>query len=182
MNSPDMKLILIILFSLLQTTEKLIKVEVTDKITVKIPEEFVPMTENDIQQRFHSYRKPIGAYTDPSGTIDFVVNFTYSLWNSYDLDLLQSFYKASLMETYSEISFTTEDIIEINKRKFAIFEFESLSREDASVNLRPIRKYTRLLFTLEHGQTILFNFTCPAGMENDWKEKSMDIMETIKIK
>ena len=182
MNGSDMKLILLILIPLFQTTEKLVKVEIGDKITVKIPEDFVPMSERDIQQRFHSYRKPIAAYTDPSGNIDFIVNFSYSLWNSYDLDLLKSFYKASLVETYSEINFITEDIVEIDNRQFVVFEFESLSQEEASVNLRPIRKYTRLLFALDHGQTILFNFTCPVGMGNDWQQSSQEIMETIKVK
>jgi len=175
---------LLFLFILLfiQISEKLVKVDVTDQISVKIPEQFGKMTEFDLQQRFHSFRRPVAAFTDPDSQIDFVVNFSYSLWNSYDLDLLKDFYKASLMETYSEIKFLTEDIIEIDNRKFVQFEFESVSESENSVNLRPIAKYTRLLFTLEHGQTILFNFTAPLQLEGKWRDLSADIMDTIVIK
>lgn len=177
-----MKFLLILILPFIQISEKLVKVDITDQISVKIPEQFGKMTDFDLEQRFHSYRKPVAAYTDPDGEVDFVVNFSYSLWNSYDLELLKDFYKASLMETYSEINFLTEDIVEINKRQYVLFEFESVSRAENSVNLRPISKYTRLLFTLDHGHTILFNFSAPLRLENRWRDLSADIMDTIIVK
>jgi hypothetical protein len=177
------KSILFILIPFLFTSsEKFVKVEVAEGISVKIPESYSVMTDPDLQQRSDSYRKPIAIYTDPSGNAEFVVNYSFSLWNTYDLELMKSFYKASLFEIYSEITFLTEEIQTIGKRDYVVFEFISVSKAEGSENLRPIRKYTNLRYTLDQGKTILFNFTCPPNLQKEFEETAKRIMESIRIK
>jgi hypothetical protein len=162
--------------------EKFVKVEVSEGVTVKIPESYAEMSSQDLEQRSQSYRRPVAIYTDPSRTAEFVVNFSFSLWNTQDLELLMRFYKASLYEIYSEITMITEEIQTINKREFVVLEFYSVSKEEKAENLRPIRKYTNLRYTLDQGRTILFNFTCPQNLQKDFEDTANQIMESIRIK
>lgn len=177
-----MPAILIILLPFLPFAEKFVKVEVSEGITVKIPKSYAEMTEEDLRQRSDSYRKPVAIYTDPSRTSEFVVNFSYSLWNTYDLDLMMSFFKSSLFEMYSEVSIIKEEVVEVKGRKFLVLEFYSVSRQEGASNLRPIRKYTSLRYTLDGGRTILFNFTCPQALREEFQETASQIMESIRIK
>ena len=162
--------------------EKFVRVEVSEGITVKIPESYAEMSARDLEQRSQSYRKPIAIYTDPSRMAEFVVNFSFSLWNTQDLELLMRFYKAGLYEIYSEITMITEEVQAIGNREFVVLEFYSVSKEEKAENLRPIRKYTHLRYTLDQGRTILFNFTCPQNLQKDFMETSNLIMESIRIK
>ena len=183
-----MKIILISIFIsllLFPPQTKLVKINIAKDIIVSIPENFTMMTPEDVNQRYKSYRKPIALYTDPSRLVDFGVNFAFSKWAVGDLEILGKFYKSSLLNLYTEVEFINEGMKSINGKEYVHFEFISTisSTEDNSmVILRPIKKYTQLLYTVDKGRTIIFNFSCPADQQLLWQSDASRIMASVNIK
>ena len=183
-----MKIILISIFIsllLFPPQTKLVKINIAGDIIVSIPESFTVMTPEDVNQRYKSYRKPIALYTDPSRLVDFGVNFAFSKWAVGDLEILGKFYKSSLLNLYTEVEFINEGMKSINGKEYVHFEFISTisSTEDNSmVILKPIKKYTQLLYTVDKGRTIIFNFSCPADQQLLWQSDASRIMASVNIK
>ena len=65
---------IILLFSAGADAQKLVKQKLTDNISVRLPKDFYPMTDEDKAQRYESARLPIALYTDPNRLADFGVN------------------------------------------------------------------------------------------------------------
>lgn len=176
-------IVLVCFFCFSFSWEKLVKVKIGENITLKVPESFFAMSEQDMNQRYRSHRLPLALYTDPTRTAEFGVNRSYSKWMQSDMPLLKEFYHSSLMNLYSEVEFIQEDIVKVNNRFYVIFEFISTVKpNDDDSNLRPVSKYTYLAYTLDNNNTYLFNFTCPKGLKDQWQETAHEIMGSIKFK
>lgn len=160
------------------------KTSVSDDIRVSLPELFAPMTEQDIQAKYVSYRPPIALYTNPNRTVDFGVNLSVTHWAPGDLALLQEFYESSIRTLYDTVNFIKKDIATVDDISFAVFEFTStvFGKENAINTTPPISKYTLIYYAIVNNKTILFNFTCPAKDQEDWQEIAHAIMHSIKIK
>lgn len=171
----------IFLFAVESSAQKLVKRKLADNISVKIPEDFYPMTDEDKAQRYESARLPIALYTDEDRLADFGVNRSYSTWQQGDLNLIQEFYQASIMELYDKVKFINKGVTNVNKHDFVFFEFESVvyPENDFQGN---IAKYTYLMYAIEDGTTYLFNFTCEISARNQYQSTAKNIMGSIKLK
>ena len=158
------------------------KTEVDSEIILELPETFYLMPFEDVKQRVASYRKPTALYSDQDRLVEFGVNKSFSKWYSDDLELLQSFVKASLLNLYSDVEMLNEEIVDVNGRRFIIFEFDSKVSGTPDSNLAPIKKYTLLYYTLFKGQTVLFNFSSHFFEKEYWQPIAHNIMSSIKIK
>ena len=179
-----MKVQLILLFlviSFYANGQKLVKTKLSDNIVVKIPNNLMPMTEEDKAQRYESARLPIALYTDEDRLLDFGVNRAYSIWQESDLEMMLEFYEASIIELYDKVKFIKKDIEEVNDRKFVVFEFESVVYPENGFQ-RNITKYTYLMYTLKAGTTYVFNFTCEKSVQNQWQGTAKAIMGSVKLK
>jgi hypothetical protein len=165
-------------------TNDLVKKQITENISLMLPPAFVPMDENMLAERYLSARDPIAAFTDPGGRVDLTVNTSNTRWGVGDLPILKDFYKASLMELYDEVSFSREGIEEINGQPYVVFEFTSTVRpDDNALSMRkPVRKYTRVQYTVYQSETLVFNFSCPQLSQRMWKATAADIMQSVKLK
>lgn len=174
-------LILFFLFAFQQV--KFVKTKVSDAITVSLPQEFTPMSQTDLNARYVSSKAPIAAYTDYSRTVDLGVNVAYSRWNAEDLEIMQSFYKSTIMGLYDDVQFQLEQVEEINGKKFAVFEFlASVSDGDeTTVEQRSINKFIRIQYTIVKNKTVLFNFSCPARLKNKWEPIAREMLASVKI-
>lgn len=163
---------------------ELVKTKITENIQLGVPRSFQPMTEDLLSQRYLTARKPIAAYTNDRQMIDLTVNTSNTRWQPSDLPMLKDFYKASLLELYDEVSLSREEIEEINGKNFVVFEFTSIVRpeENALNPQQPVRKYTRIQYTVHGGKTLVFNFTCPQALQQQWEATAGEIMQSIQIK
>ncbi|MEK6476321.1 hypothetical protein WJR50_02265 [Catalinimonas sp. 4WD22] len=163
---------------------ELVKTKITENIQIGVPKSFQPMTEDLLNQRYLTARKPIAAYTNDKQMIDLTVNTSNTRWQPSDLPMLKDFYKASLLELYDEVSFSREEIEEINGKDFVVFEFTSIVRpeENALNPQQPVRKYTRIQYSVHGGKTLVFNFTCPQALQQQWEGTAGEIMQSIQIK
>ncbi len=162
----------------------LVKKQVTEKIQLLLPGNFQPMSQELMDQRYLTARKPIAAYTNERQMVDLTVSTSNTRWQASDLPILKDFYKASLMELYDEVNFSREEIEEVNGKHFVVFEFTSIvrSEENALTARSPVRKYTRIQYTVDAGQTLVFSFTCPQLLQPKWEETARKVMQSIQIK
>ena len=161
-----------------------VKTKVSKNIRLLLPEEFQPMTEQDFNEKIVTPRQSIALYTNSERRVDFGINQSSTSWDDSDFDLMRDFYKSSMMSLFSEIDFLREDVETINGRKFAIFEFLSLIRDQGnrSSTGRVIRKYNYIQYTLVDNKTLVFNFSAPAVERNAWSGRVRTIMSSVKIK
>ena len=177
------KLILVIItLGLLSfSSDKLVKVKLNDEVTVYIPENFSPMTKEDMELRYESYRLPLALYSDPSRLVDYGVNRSYSRWQDKDLEMMGEFYEASMMELYDKVTFIDKGVKEVNEHRFVFFEFESTVYGENDFQ-DSAKKYTYLMYGLSEGTTYLFNFTCDSYLQEEWQQTARAIMGQIKLK
>ena len=147
----------------------------------KVPKGFIPMSDEDKQQRYESARIPIALYTDEARLAEFGVNRSYSIWQEGDLDMLQEFYRSSIMELFDKVEFIGQGTKTIHKQEFVYFEFESVVRPENNFQ-RSISKYTYLMYALKGGTTYVFNFTSELAVKEQWQDVAHSIMESIKLK
>jgi len=172
------------LSSAILVPNKLVKTQITENIQVSLPEDFQPMSEELLRQRYLSAREPMAAYTNARQVVDFTVNTSNSRWQAADLPILQDFYKASLLQLYDEVIFSRETVEEINGKQFVVFEFTSEVRpdENALTAQRPVRRYTHIQYTVHDGKTLVFNFSSPEALRAEWEATAQEIMQSIQIK
>ncbi len=163
--------------------EKMVKVKLTKDIIVHLPADFVPMTDDDLANKYFTYRKPTVMYTNPDRVVDFGLNITETRWRQSDLPLLQQFYKSGIGKMYTKVNFIQDTIVNINKRDYVVFEFVSeLADEDANAVQRGTTKqYSYIQYTVKENRVHVFNFTCPSQIRSKWQDTAREIMKTIKI-
>ena len=176
--------LLILTLALPSDDPKLVKVKVSDQISVMLPEDFTPMGEMDFLQRYPSVRKPIGAYTNPDHEVDFSVNISATSWPDTNLEMAQKFFKSGIINMFDRVEILSEGIQEVNGKKLIYIEFESRVKGDQSTlgTQEPILKYAYLQYWLDGSRTVVFSFNCPARLKPEWQETAGKVMKTIKIK
>ena len=167
-----------------KSQNKLIKTDITDNIRMSLPVGFMVMTDDDMASKYITHRKPMTAYTTYERDIEFSVNKSNTKWTVADMPIMQSFYKASILQLYDEVNFIKAGIYEINGKKFVYFEFTSkVAGDKASVsNKSAVSKYSYIQYTILDNQTILFNFSCPFWAKDKWQKTVNEMMQTVKIK
>lgn len=176
--------LVVLSFALPTDDPKLVKVKISDQISVMLPEDFVPMGDLDFQERYPSVRKPIGAYTNPDHEIDFSANISATSWPDGNLEMAQKFFKAGVMNMFDRVEFLSEGVHEVNGKKLIYLEFESRLKGDRSTlgNQEPVLRYSYLQYWLEPSRTVVFSFNCPARMKQEWQGTALKIMKSIRLK
>jgi hypothetical protein len=180
-------LLLIAFFSLSAWDEpKLVKTEVAKGVTVSLPANFVPMTDDAIAKRYFTFRKPVAMFTSPDQNADFGFNISSSHWRDSDLPMAKDFYLSTLETMYTKVNYTQKgNIVTINKHPFAVFEFlsEVVDEEKNSLTKGTVTKqYSYLQYTIKNGQVLVFNFTCPARARDKWQSTAQAIMQTVRVR
>jgi hypothetical protein len=163
---------------------RLIRVKVTDDISMLLPKEFRPMDELDLSQRFPSVRKPLAAYTNYERDVAVSVNISATQWPDADVAVAKKFFKTSVLNAFDNVDLIDEGIHEIRNKKLIYFEFESrikgnpreLGQQDAILN------YSYVQYLVEPDRTLVFSFHCPRRLRKDWQDIAHKMMSSIKLK
>ena len=89
---------------------KLKLVKITDNISASLPQDFKVMPDDAIATKYPSHRKPLGAFTSPNGQIDFITSERPITFKKEDTKMLKDFYKSSITNTFSEVTFIRDEI------------------------------------------------------------------------
>lgn len=181
---PQKIFLLIPLLFLSFSQPKLVKVKISDDITVSVPKEWNPMDQLDFTQRYPSVRAPLAAFTNEDRTADFSVNISATRWPDNNLEIASQFFKASLTNMFDRINMLNEGIREVNGKSYVFFEFESRinGNERELGNADPILRYTYLQYLVQPGRTLVFSFQCPRRHRKTWEKAAEAMMDNIKVK
>jgi hypothetical protein len=163
---------------------KLVKTKIAEGITISIPTELQPMTEDDIILRYPSVRAPLAAYTDINRTLDFSVNISATQWPDTNLEMASEFFKSSITNLFDRVDFIEEGIHTVHKKKFIFFEFESRvnGNKMALGEQQPVFRYTYIQYLIEPNRTLVISFNCPKALREDWQANVRSMMKSIKVK
>lgn len=166
------------------TSSPLVKTKVSDGITVSLPPTLLAMTPEDIALRFPSVRAPLGAYSNQDRIVDFSVNISATRWTEKDVPMAQEFFKASLYNLYDRVEMINEGTQIHHKKNFIFFEFESRMNGDKRKQgySDPILKYTYIQYLVQSKRTLVFTFSCPRDMREEWEPVAKEIMASIKVR
>lgn len=183
-SAPARLSILLVIICLAADRPKLVKTKVNEKITVSIPQGWRPMDDLDFTQRYPSVRAPLAAFTDEQRMVDFAVNLSATQWPNADLEMVKSFFKASLINMFDRVDMQAEGIREVNGKQFIFFEFDSRvngNRQQEGFT-DPVLKYTYIQYLVEPGRTLVFSFNSPRRLKDDWQETARAMMKAVKVK
>lgn len=161
---------------------KLKRMTIAKKMTVLVPDEFNVMPDEGIASKYPAARKPLAVYTSPNGQVDFSVSEKQSTFSDKDLPLLKDIYKASLLNTYSQLQFIRQEIKPINKQNMIVFEFVSTVKDDNPNSNKPsIKKYSIAQYHVKKGKVTIFTFNAPASMKDTWQVTANKMMNSVKM-
>lgn len=166
---------------------KLSKVQLTPGISISMPKDFVLMNDEMLAKKYFTPKKPTAMYTNSSGEVDLGVNITNTYWQPQDIAILKDLFKGSLRANYTKVEFLKEEVITINKRKYAVLEFIGIVADDdekanALGRKNAISKYNYMMYTVVENKVVVINFNCPRKYQQEWGMIVPQIMQTIKIK
>lgn len=179
------------LFLLSADVPKMHNVTLVDGINLLLPKEFVPMSDDDIAQRYPSTKKPVSFYTSLDRTVDFGLNISKSRWSGVDIDLLHKVYKSTIVESYEKVTFIKDTVEHINGRPYSVFEF--ISTFDQTTKYQyfqfTILAQTKVEAAEETGDLVpgnanhilIFNLTSPSGDQSKWQPVASKAMQSIRI-
>jgi hypothetical protein len=162
---------------------KWVKNKLPEGVTVSVPDNMLPMTPEDMAQRFPSVRAPLGAFTNTDRITDFSVNISATTWPDGDVELASKFFRSSLQNLYDRLDMISEGTQMINKKKFIFFEFESRTSGDPRKQGQqdPILKYTYIQYLLLNDKTLVFSFACPKEQKAEWQPIAHEMMKRIQV-
>ncbi|MEO1254808.1 MAG: hypothetical protein AAFY41_07985 [Bacteroidota bacterium] len=161
----------------------LVKIGPEQNISMKIPDSFMSMTDQDRMKQVYSTKVPLAMYANESQEVLLGVNYNIMQWTEKDTDLVYGFYKASVNNLFDEVEFIQDEIKEINGRTFIVFEIIGSIRGDNTFSTKAAQKnYSYIQYTSWNDQVLLFNFSCKNRLRNQWEGIAKEIMESIKIK
>ena len=164
--------------------QKLVKVKVNENLTVMVPKDWQPMDEMDVAQRYPSVRAPLVAYTNYERVADFSVNISATQWPDDNVELAKEFFKAGLVNMFDKVEMIDEGVHDISGKKYIFFEFESrVNGNRSQEELRePVLRYTYIQYLIQPGQALVFSFSCPRRMKEDWQATARTMMKGVKVK
>lgn len=175
-------LVIIMIAGVTFAQSKLKKTHISKEITVMIPSDFTPMPDDGIARRYPATTKPLAVYTSPNGQIDFSVTQKTTQFKSRDLNMLQEFYKANLLEKFTNVDFIREEIVDIKGQQYIVFEFVSkMADERGTTNLAPVQKYSIIQYTIKGNQLFIFTMHAPFVLKNDWQPTIRQVMSSVKL-
>jgi hypothetical protein len=167
-------------------TGKLVKIKVTDEIRMKLPDNLVPMTEQEIRTKYVSNKTPLAAYISFDKLADIGVNISNSRWKESDVEMLKNFYRVNILNLHSDVQFLNEGIRAVNNQDFVFFEFISIVEDEdgkkLKANLKPLKRYNYISYTIVNNKAIVFNFSSSVDQMQYYKPVLPEIMGSIKIK
>ncbi len=166
-----------------QDVPKLKKTKLTDKITVSLPEDFHPMTDDEIAAKYFVSRKPTASFSSADRVADFTFNQTQNPGRQQDLAMLKDFYKSSIRSNFTKIEFIQDSVKTINERDFIVLEYTAELRDEDpnSANKGVTRQYSYLVYTTIQNKVQVMAFNCPAQNKSRWQPVAQAVMNSLKV-
>lgn len=159
---------------------RLVKHEITEAISLLVPENL--QRTPPVLQR--STSETLANFNSRDGQADLGINQAQLKWASDDLDLLNQFYKANILNLYDEVKMHEEGIKTIDGKKFLVFEFSGTLLDEGNAFAAPTSKsdYTYIMYHVNASGVLIFRFTSPMKQRSTWQKSVKEMMESVTIK
>lgn len=160
---------------------KMVAHKVANMLTVKVPENFQKLNDDQIADKIIATRKPLLMFSSPSGTADFSVsvgNSSKNPWQDSDLKLMVDFQKSNIRQLFTSVDFIQDKIVKVNGQNYGLLEFVSEIKEKGKP---AIRKYNHIRYTIRKKNVLVFSFICPEQERMLYEGTAEEIMQTIKF-
>jgi len=160
---------------------KYVTIKVADIVSVKVPESFQKLSDDQIADKIIASRKPLAMYSSPSGSADFSVsvgNSSKNPWKDEDLKLMAEFQKSNIRQLFTSVTFVQDKIIKVKGHPFAAFEFISEVKEKGKP---AIRKYNNVRYAIHKKNMLIFSFICSEAERPVYQGISDEILASIKF-
>jgi hypothetical protein len=156
-------------------------VKIDKVLTIKVPENYVPLNDDQIADKMIASRKPLLAYSSPSGTTDITVavgNSNKNPWKDEDLKMMAQFQKANIMQLFTNVSMIQEKIVKVKGQQFAVFEFVSEVKEKGK---QPLRKFHHIRYTIRRSNVLILSFICPESERGLQESLAREVMDSVRF-
>jgi hypothetical protein len=167
-----LSLILIVAFTVSNELET--RLLLNDKVELKVPKDFGIMSEEMMEIKYPSERRPTLVYTNESGEINVALNLTQNqasqgMIQAYSDNFIQMF-----KNTYPSAEWKDSGVKVINGKKVGFLEIVTPAIDTQIYNL--------LFFTDVDGRLLICTFNCTKNNIEEWEPTAKEIMGSLKIK
>ena len=166
------------------SSERLVKTKVSDGIMIGLPAGLIPMSEDDLTQRYPSVRAPLAAFTNVERTVDFSINTSATQWPDKDLELAKQFFKSGIFNLFDRVDMIEEGVHVVHKKKLIFFEFESRVNGNRlkEGERAPVFRYSYIQYLVERDRTLVISFNCPRDQMEQWQQTARAMMKSLKVR
>lgn len=165
--------------------QKLKQKRVHSNVTVGIPTDFRQMNEDEVASKYRTVQRSLGLYTEQYGAADLGITLKQidkTSWGQADMPILESIYRATIVETFGQVNFLQEGRRIVNGQEVIYFEFVGRISSEAAYGNRVSGRYHFIQYSLVEGDIIVFNFNCSARLQQKWQATARAVMKSVKIK
>ena len=160
---------------------KMVAHKVANMLTVKVPENFQKLNDDQIADKIIATRKPLLMFSSLSGSADFSVsvgNSSKNPWQDSDLKLMVDFQKSNIRQLFTTVDFIQDKQVKVHGQTYGLLEFISEIKEKGKPT---IRKYNHIRYTIRKKNVLVFSFICPEQERMLYEGTAEEIMQTIKF-
>lgn len=155
--------------------------KVADLLSVKVPESFQKLSDDQMADKVITPRKPLAMFASLNGHADFTVsvgNSARNPWEDKDLKMMAQFQKSNIKSMFTTVDFIQEKVVKVNGQQYAFFEIISEVKEKGKPS---IKKYSQIQYTIRKKNLLVFNFTCNEAERPIFEETATEIMNSVKF-
>ncbi|WP_055149425.1 hypothetical protein [Jiulongibacter sediminis] len=150
------------------------KLLLNDKVELKVPKDFDIMSEELMQLKYPSERRPTLVYSNESGGINVALNLTQSPASQQLIPVYKDNFVRTFKNLYPSAEWKDSGVKTIDGRKVGYLELITPAIDTEIYNL--------MFFTDLDGQLLLCTFNCTRKSIEEWTPTAKEIMNSLKIK
>lgn len=142
------------------------------RVTLLAPKNFTPLPENLLKSKYPSEWRPSEVLSNESGSVNLA--FSHATGEvPADVDVLRQGLSEPFHKIYAEAKWLRDEVIEVNGRKFVLFEMITRSIDGDIHNI--------LYMTPLDGRLLLISFNTTKEEASQWLEIGRRMLQSIKI-
>tara|TARA_R110002050_G_scaffold39891_2_gene97863 strand:+ start:1299 stop:1835 length:537 start_codon:yes stop_codon:yes gene_type:complete len=146
----------------------------SNKVELKVPRSFDIMSEELMQFKYPSERRPSLVYSNASGGINVTLNLTESQASQALIPAYKDNFIATFKKLHPSAEWKDSGLVTINEKKVGFMELVTPAIDTDIYNL--------MFFTDLEGKLLLCTFNCTKKDMEEWTAVAKEIMYSLKIK
>lgn len=145
-----------------------------NRLELKVPKDFQIMSEEMLNTKYPTDRRPKLVYTNESGGINVALNLTESRATQNEIVSYKDYLLQTFKSAYPTAEWKSNGVKTVNGRKIGYLEFVTPAIDTEIYNL--------IFFTDLDGKLLLCTFNCTINSMNEWNSTAKEIMHSLRVK